>query len=237
MHCIIFQSIFSGRLTMKNFSQSTKNAGLFFIPIWNLVETKCSYRVLALKMVFLLRFTKYSRGAKKYQNAFWLKGQQKEESKLSKQGLLISTTEISLHFGWMNALAPNLKIIEAQSSCVCEYAFNCFFFLSFGFVIILFLDASYKMWDAKQVVGWPPRKIRIIARPRQVRFFPCNSRVEISLLLFRVNFKSSVRKRAYVNCYTPFVRTPSFKLARWCFCREIPIQIINSFVCHQRSFD
>ena len=120
MHCIIFQSIFSGRSTMENFSQSTKNGGLFFIPIWNL-ETKCSYRVLALKMVFLLRFTKYSRGAKKYQNAFWLKGQQKEESKLSKQGLLISTTEISLHFGWMkNALAPNLKIIEAQSSCVCE---------------------------------------------------------------------------------------------------------------------
>ena len=111
-------------------------------------------------------------GRQKYQNAFWLKGQQKEESKLSKQGLLISTTEISLHFGWMNALAPNLKIIEAQSSCVCEYAFNCFFFLSFGFVIILFLDASYKMWDAKQVVGWPPRKIRIIARPRQIRFFP-----------------------------------------------------------------
>ena len=153
----------------KTFHNQQKNAGLFFIPIWNL-ETKCSYRVLALKMVFLLRFTKYSRGAKKYQNAFWLKGQQKEESKLSKQGLLISTTEISLHFGWMNALAPNLKIIEAQSSCVCEYAFNCFF-LSFGFVIILFLDASYKMWDAKQVVGWPPRKIRIIARPRQVRFF------------------------------------------------------------------
>ena len=105
----------------KTFHNQQKNAGLFFIPIWNLVETKCSYRVLALKMVFLLRFTKYSRGAKKYQNAFWLKGQQKEESKLSKQGLLISTTEISLHFGWMkNALAPNLKIIEAQSSCVCE---------------------------------------------------------------------------------------------------------------------
>ena len=158
-------SIYNGKL----FTITKKKIVSSSFP-FGILKAKCLIEC-ALKMVFLLRFTKYSRGAKKYQNAFWLKGQQKEESKLSKQGLLISTTEISLHFGWMNVLAPNLKIIEAQSSCVCEYAFNWNFFSVFRFVIILFLDASYKMWDAKQVVGWPPRKIRIIARPSQVRFF------------------------------------------------------------------